>query len=87
MPEKKPKNQQSTARTARRKVEAAESEVHVLEARVEELTARLADPEFYADAGGADRAAQLSKDLEIARSQLERAFASWAAATEELERG
>jgi hypothetical protein len=55
------------------------------EARVAAIKARLEDPALYATAHGALEAVTLGQELEVARVELERAFAEWEAATSALE--
>ena len=55
------------------------------EGRVEEIRAALADPHLYVTAEGGRRAADLGRELEQSRRQLEDAFARWEAATRAAE--
>jgi ATP-binding cassette subfamily F protein 3 len=80
------KRQQSSRRTAERKLAEAETAVTEGEARVAGIRARLEDPALYATVAGAAQARTLGQELEAARTELERAFARWEAATGELER-
>jgi ATP-binding cassette subfamily F protein 3 len=79
------KRQQSTRRTAERKLAEAEAAVTEGEARVASIRARLEDPQLYATPEGALQAGTLGKELEAARAQLDRAFAEWEAATSGIE--
>ena len=56
------------------------------EAEVAAIRARLEDPALYATPDGATQARSLGRELETARTQLERAFSEWEAATAALER-
>ncbi len=80
------KQQQSARRTAERKLAEAESTVTTCEARVAAIRARLEDPVLYATSERAAEARQLGVELEVARAELERAFAEWEAATGALEK-
>jgi hypothetical protein len=79
------KRQQSSRRTAERNLAEAEAAVTEGEARVAAIRARLEDPALYATAEGTTQARTLGQELETARTELERAFARWEAATAELE--
>ena len=76
------RNQRDSLRKAQRDAEAAEAEVTALEAKISELTTRLADPELYTTPDGAVSANRLGIELDRARSALERAIEAWTAATE-----
>ena len=65
------------ARDGRRALETAEERVAKLEARVVEITTELENPDLYTSADGPKRAAKLGKDLEVARTELEKALAEW----------
>jgi ATP-binding cassette, subfamily F, member 3 len=80
------KSQQSVRRTAERKLAEAESTVTECEARVAAIRARLEDPALYATSQRAAEARELGVALEVARAELERAFAQWEAATSALEK-
>jgi ATP-binding cassette subfamily F protein 3 len=73
------------AREAERRVERAEREAQRLEAEVARLQAELDDAALYTAAGGVQQAKALSRQLEVARGQLERALEEWAAAGEAAE--
>jgi ATP-binding cassette subfamily F protein 3 len=79
------KQQQSGRRTAERRLAEVEAAVTRGEARVAGLKARLEDPALYATPAGAQEAVTLGQELEVARAELERAFAEWEAATSGLE--
>jgi hypothetical protein len=64
----------------------AEAAVTEGEARVSGIRARLEDPGLYATAEGAVQARTLGQELEMARTELERSFAEWEAATLALEK-
>jgi ATP-binding cassette subfamily F protein 3 len=74
----------TSSRDLQRAVEKAESDVLALEATVAELTARLADPALYANAGGPKQggAADVTKELATARASLARAMSAWETAME-----
>ena len=80
------KKQQSARRTAERALAEAESAVTTWEDRVAALRARLEDPALYATPEGGVQAHTIGGELEVARKELERAFAQWEAATAALER-
>jgi ATP-binding cassette subfamily F protein 3 len=80
------KQQQSARRTAERALAETESAVSEWEGRVAALRARLEDPALYATAEGGIQAHAIGADLEVARKELERAFARWEAATAALEK-
>jgi ATP-binding cassette subfamily F protein 3 len=80
------KEQQSLRRTAERKLVETESVVTKCEARVGAIRARLEDPALYATTQRAAEARELGVELEVARAELERAFAQWEAATSALEK-
>jgi hypothetical protein len=63
-------------------LEKAEARVTDCEARLSAIRAQLEDPAVYATHEGAARAQTLGKELEIARVELDRAYADWEAASE-----
>ena len=73
-------------RDARRKVEASEKEVAVLEEKVAELTALLEDPELYTTREGMGRSLIVGKELDEMRRKLDSALERWTTATERVER-
>lgn len=73
-------------RDARRKVEASEKEVAVLERKVAELTALLEDPELYTTREGMERSLIVGKELDEMRQKLDSALERWTTATERVER-
>jgi ATPase subunit of ABC transporter with duplicated ATPase domains len=81
------KREQSTDRAARRALEAAEARVTECESRVEEVRRRLEDPALYATNQGAVEAVSLGKELEHARTELDRALEQWEAASKRSELG
>jgi ATP-binding cassette subfamily F protein 3 len=72
-------------RELRRKVEDAEKEVALLEARVAELTRVLEDPELYTTREGTERSLLAGKELDALRRNLDAAIERWTAATERAE--
>jgi ATP-binding cassette subfamily F protein 3 len=79
------KQQKSGRRTAERRLAEVEAAVTDGEVRVAAIKARLEDPALYATAEGSQEAVSLGRELEVARAELERAFAEWEAATSALE--
>jgi ATP-binding cassette subfamily F protein 3 len=79
------KQLQSGRRTAERRLAEVEAAVTKGETRVAGIKARLEDPALYATPEGAQEAVTLGRELEVARAELERAFAEWEAATSALE--
>jgi ATP-binding cassette subfamily F protein 3 len=79
------KQQQSGRRTAERRLAEVEAAVTKGEARVAAIKSQLEDPALYATPDGALQAITLGQQLEVARTELERAFAEWEAATSALE--
>jgi ATP-binding cassette subfamily F protein 3 len=79
------RKQQSARRTAERALAEAESAVTEWEGQVAALRARLEDPALYATPEGGVQAHAIGGELEVARKELERAFALWEAATAALE--
>jgi ATP-binding cassette, subfamily F, member 3 len=69
---------------AERQLELAEREVQRLEARVAELEGLLAEAGLYDGAAGARRAAELGRELSVARDGLSAAVARWTRAVEEI---
>jgi ATP-binding cassette, subfamily F, member 3 len=61
-------------RAAKKKVEEAETTIHQLEARKEEIEAALANPDFYKNGEGAKSTSAEYKDIQI---QIEKAYAHW----------
>jgi ATP-binding cassette subfamily F protein 3 len=80
------KKQQSARRTAERALAETESAVTEWEGRVAALRAKLEDPALYATPEGGVQAHTIGSELEVARKELERAFAQWEAATAALEK-
>ena len=76
---------EQTTRVARRTAEASEREVHLLEARIEELELALADPAMYDGTGeAARRAGGLDRELKESRRALELALTRWTEAVDSL---
>jgi ATP-binding cassette subfamily F protein 3 len=75
------KREQPSRRAAERAVEEAESRVSECEVRVAAIRGQLEDPALYATSDGAVRARALGRDLEAARTTLERALEEWEAAS------
>ncbi len=71
-------------RRARTEVDESEAEVARLEARVDELSGALEDPELYTHADASATAARLGAELDVARRELDAALERWAAATDAL---
>ena len=84
-PDEDRRRQESGRRTAERALAEAEARVAEWEARVAGLRAQLEDPALYVQADGAARATKIGAELDSAKSELDRAFAAWATATEALE--
>jgi ATP-binding cassette, subfamily F, member 3 len=80
------KRQQSARRTAERRLADAEKAVADRETRVAAIRAQLEDPALYATSEGASQAHTLGTELEVARSELERALAEWEAASGAMEK-
>jgi ATP-binding cassette, subfamily F, member 3 len=76
---------QTDRRTAERAVAEAEATVGACEARVAAVRAELEDPHLYLTADGGRRAAELGRDLEVAKAALDVAFNRWEAATRAAE--
>jgi ATP-binding cassette subfamily F protein 3 len=70
------------ARALRTRVEAAEAEVHRLEALAVELRDALADTSLYANAEGVQRAVALNAELARVERELSSALDTWAEAEE-----
>jgi ATP-binding cassette subfamily F protein 3 len=80
------KVQASAQRTARRAAEQAEARVQELEHEIASRSAELADPALYAAPDGAARASALAKQIDVAKAELENAYAVWESAAAEAER-
>src|SRR5688572_9293980 len=83
------RNEQTNAnrnviRELKRTAEAAEAEVHRLEAIIEELKQQLADPQLYIDGSGAKQAAVLKVQMQSVESELNDAIEKWTAAADKL---
>jgi len=64
-------------RDKRRAAETAEKQVASLEEKVKQITALLADPELYVSAAGIERSIALGKELDAAKTKLDRAIELW----------
>ena len=64
-------------REKRRAAEAAEKEVATLEEKVKAITTQLADPELYTSPGGIERSVALGKELDSAKTKLDKAIELW----------
>jgi ATP-binding cassette subfamily F protein 3 len=73
-------------RKAQRTVEELEERIAGYEARITELTTTLEDPTLYTTPNGVETSVKLGAELERVKTQLDREFAEWTAATEALER-
>jgi len=71
------KREESARRAATRELAAAEAGVAECEARLAAVTAQLEDPELYVRPDAAARSAALGRELETARTELDRALATW----------
>jgi ATP-binding cassette subfamily F protein 3 len=76
---------QSRARSARRALEAAETVAQQAERRVGELRARLEDPALYSRPDAAAAAAELTRAVDLAVTELETALEEWARASEAVD--
>jgi len=79
------RDERGALRSARRRVAELETVISSLESRIDELTRTLEDPEFYMQANGPARAAQLGTDLERLKRELEQALERWGGASEALD--
>lgn len=77
-----PKDDRKKERRAQRELEVAEQEIEKLEARTQELTRALEDPELYTRPNGVEDAKRLGAELERVKRDMEAAFERWTAATE-----
>jgi ATP-binding cassette subfamily F protein 3 len=84
-PHRPDRDQRTSARKARARLEMAEARVAELESSIDELTAILDDPSLYTTTGGGVRAVTLGKQLEEAKGALETAFAEWERASAEVD--
>ncbi len=64
-------------RDKRRAAEAAEKDVASLEEKVKAITTQLADPELYMSPAGIARSAKLGKELDAAKTKLDKAIELW----------
>jgi len=72
-------------RELRRRVEAAEKEIALLEQEIARLTVLLGDPQLYTTRDGTQQSLAAGRDLEEAKRKLDAAFAKWTTATGEAE--
>src|SRR5438132_3768257 len=75
----------ATLREVRRRVEAAEKEIALLEQEIARLTVLLEDPQLYTTRDGMQQSLAAGRDLEEAKRKLDAVFAKWTRATEEAE--
>jgi ATP-binding cassette subfamily F protein 3 len=80
------KADQTTRRSARRRLEESEGLVAQLETQVEALTRELEDPVLYTTTEGGKRAATLGRELDELKRKLDGAFETWAAVQAEVDR-
>jgi ATP-binding cassette subfamily F protein 3 len=79
------RGERDALRAARRQVASLETTISALEARIEELTHSLEDPELYTQANGPARATAFGVELERLKRDLERALENWGSASEALD--
>ncbi|HEX8944159.1 MAG TPA: ABC-F family ATP-binding cassette domain-containing protein, partial [Gemmatimonadaceae bacterium] len=79
------RDERDALRAARSRVGELESAITSLEARIENLTHTLEDPEFYTQPDGPGRATQLGQELERLKRELEQALENWSTASERLD--
>ena len=70
-------------RAAKKKVEEAENNIHLLETRKKDIEAVLANPDFYKNG---EEAKLISAEYKNVQSSLVNAYAQWSALNEDLER-
>ncbi|MEO8201041.1 MAG: ABC-F family ATP-binding cassette domain-containing protein [Gemmatimonadota bacterium] len=80
------KDDQPAKKSARKKLEDAESLVGSLETRISALTTELENPELYTSPDGGKKAATMGRELEVLRKELDQAFEHWARAQAEADR-
>jgi hypothetical protein len=76
---------QKALRRAQKELEAAESAVTALEARLVPVAAALEDPALYTRPDGVAEAGRLGQQLEDLKRQLDAAVARWTEAGQRLE--
>jgi ATP-binding cassette subfamily F protein 3 len=81
------KEERARSRKLRRRVEAAESEAHRLEAKALGLREALADESLYTDAEGVQKAVALKSELADVERALSAALDEWAEAEEAAQTG
>ncbi len=79
------KDDRDALRAARRRVTELETTINSLEARIDELTRTLEDPELYTQTNGPVRATELGAELERLKRELERSLDNWSGASEALD--
>jgi ATP-binding cassette subfamily F protein 3 len=79
------RDERDALRSARRRVAELETVINSLEAKIDELTRKLEDPELYTQANGPGRATQLGAELERLKRELERTLEDWGSASEALD--
>jgi ATP-binding cassette, subfamily F, member 3 len=84
-PHRPDRDKRTAARKARERLSAAELKVAELEKVVDGLTVTLEDPAFYTKPEGSQKAAEMGKALEIARTNLDAAIAEWEQASVEVD--
>jgi len=72
-------------RAARRQVAELETTINELEARIDELTRSLEDPDLYTQPNGPARATTLGAELERLKRELDPALENWGNASEALD--
>jgi ATP-binding cassette subfamily F protein 3 len=77
--------QRAAQRSAEHRVAELEATIQALEARIDELTATLEDPELYTKSNGVVQASELGAELERSKTALERALEEWGTASETLD--
>ena len=80
--EKQKEGSKQAQREARLRAADAEKTVLSLESEIAKISDTLADPELYLTRDGAIRSANLGRDLERLKKQLDKALEAWAQATE-----
>jgi len=80
--EKQKEGSKKSQRDARTRAVDAEQTVLSLEAEIAKISDALADPELYLTRDGAIKSANLGRDLERLKRQLDKALEVWAEATE-----
>jgi ATP-binding cassette subfamily F protein 3 len=71
------KPEQDAKRANRKAVEAAEAKIVECEARVTTIQQTLADSDLYSTPDGVKKSVGLGKELDVAKRELDKAFAEW----------